>query len=161
ASSSLKPSVVIGTRSIDIAKVSHPAWPRASTLNREIPVLSGTWSRNNALRGLKGSGGAAYVGLQRSHLEDIRLQRFDRARHRDRAGQSCIIWNVVKQGRAPDVLAVGHRLGTFGCIEDQGHLAVFYGVHDVRPALQDLVHNLALHPVGLEVTARAAGRDDL
>src|SRR3712207_8801900 len=67
----------------------------------------------------------------------------------------------MQEGGPAEGPAVRQGARPFGGVENQLNLAVLDGVDHVRPALQNLVDTGRLDPVLLEISLRAAGRQDL
>ena len=58
---------------------------------------------------------------------------------------------MVKQGGAPDILAIRQCFGAFRRVENECALAVLHGVDDVRAPLQNFVDSFARNAVRLQV----------
>src|SRR5204862_7574318 len=66
------------------------------------PALIGRARRNS-------SGSLVHIALQRRLRKGARRKRLNGLSRRQRTSQGCIIWNMVEQGGAADILGISQR----------------------------------------------------
>src|SRR5512143_3767421 len=95
------------------------------------------------------------------HLEVTLEIGLDALRRGDGPRKSGVVRYFMQEGRMAQGTAVGQRSSPLGGVENKLNAAVFDGIHDVGPALQNLVDLGSFDPLFRQIPLRSRGRDGL
>src|SRR6266511_1959312 len=101
------------------------------------------------------------IGLERLYIEGSCPLGGDRLGDREDAGKGGIMGYFLEESGLADGLRIGLRYLAFGGVENELDFAVLQRVHDIGPALEDLVYFGAVEPFCFEIALGAAGGADL